>query len=109
MGVHLVGGVIGTLLIGFLSTADAAGRHRRPVLRRRLESLGDQAGAAGSRSLWTGVFTTLIALAIKYTLGWRIREDDEVEGIDFAQHGETAYDLARDLGSFAGGSPGRRS
>ena len=43
--------------------------------------------------VWTGVFTTIIALAIKYTIGWRITEDDEVDGIDFAEHGESAYDL----------------
>ena len=35
----------------------------------------------------------IIGFAIKYTIGWRIDEDDEVEGIDFAEHGESAYDL----------------
>ena len=49
------------------------------------------------------MFTTIIGLAIKYTLGWRISEEDEVEGIDFAEHGESAYDLARDRAA-AGGS-----
>ena len=47
----------------------------------------------------------VLGLAIKYTIGWRVSEDEEVEGIDFAQHGETAYDLGRDLGSFAAGAP----
>jgi Amt family ammonium transporter len=105
VGVHLVGGVIGTVLIGFLSTADAPGGIDGLFYGGGWKSLGDQAGAAGFTILWTGVFTTIIALAIKYTIGWRITEDDEVEGIDFAQHGESAYDLARDLGSFAG-TPG---
>ena len=44
------------------------------------------------------VATTVIALAIKYTIGWRITEDAEVEGIDFAEHGETAYDLSISTG-----------
>ena len=35
VGVHLVGGIVGTLLIGFLGTSASAGRCRRPVLRRR--------------------------------------------------------------------------
>ena len=35
VGVHLVGGIIGTVLIGVFSTSDGAGRHRRPLLRRR--------------------------------------------------------------------------
>ena len=43
--------------------------------------------------MWSGVLTTVIALAIKYTIGWRIAEEAEVEGIDFGQHGESAYDL----------------
>ena len=57
------------------------------------KSLGDQAGAAGFTILWTGVFTTIIGLAIKFTIGWRVPEEDEVNGIDLAQHGESAYDL----------------
>jgi Amt family ammonium transporter len=35
----------------------------------------------------------LIGFAIKYTIGWRVTEDDEVDGNDFAEHGESAYDL----------------
>ena len=46
--------------------------------------------------------TAIIGLAIKYTIGWRINEEDEVEGIDFAEHGETAYDFA----SLSGGVRG---
>ena len=56
-------------------------------------SLGDQTLAALFTIVWTGVLTTVIALAIKYTIGWRVDEEAEVEGIDFDQHGETAYDL----------------
>ena len=37
--------------------------------------------------------TLVIGLAIKYTIGLRIAEEDEVEGIDFVAHGESAYDL----------------
>ena len=53
------------------------------------------------------MLTTVIALAIKYTIGWRITEEDEVEGIDFAEHGETAYDLATSTSSLGGGSARR--
>ena len=51
-----------------------------------------------------GVFTTLIALAIKHTIGWRISEDEEIDGIDFAEHGESAYDLDGRSGGVLGGS-----
>ena len=49
-------------------------------------------------------FTAIIAFAIKYTLGWRIDEEDEVDGIDFAQHGESAYDFVS-LSSGSRGTP----
>jgi Amt family ammonium transporter len=93
VGVHLVGGVIGTVLIGFLSTSSAPGGVDGLFYGGGLTSLGHQAGAAGISIVWTAVFTAVIGLAIKHTIGWRITEDDEVEGIDFAEHGESAYDL----------------
>jgi Amt family ammonium transporter len=103
VGVHLVGGVIGTVLIGFLSTAEAPGGIDGLFYGGGRKSLGDQAGAAGFTILWTGVLTTVIALAIRYTLGWRVSEEGEVEGIDSDQHGETAYDLHTGLGGGGGG------
>lgn len=94
VGVHLVGGVIGTVLIGLFSSSDAPGGIDGLFYGGGLGSLGDQAAAAGFAILWSGVATTIIGLAIKYTIGWRISEEEEVDGIDFAEHGETAYDLA---------------
>src|SRR3954447_14830519 len=93
VGVHLVGGVVGTVLIGFLSTSAAPGGIDGLFYGGGLTSLGHQAGAAGISIVWTGFFTTVIGLAIKYTIGWRVTADDEVDGIDFSQHGESAYDL----------------
>jgi Amt family ammonium transporter len=100
VGVHLVGGILGCVLIGFLGT------NKSP---QGVDGLfGDMNGLlyGGDATLllhqvlgvlftivWTGVLTTLIALAIKYTIGWRVDAEDEVEGIDFDQHGETAYDF----------------
>jgi len=98
VGVHLVGGVIGTVLIGFLSTAGAPGGIDGLFYGGGWGSLGDQAGAAGFTILWTGILTTLIGLVIRYTIGWRIPAEGEVEGIDSDQHGETAYDLHTGLG-----------
>jgi Amt family ammonium transporter len=101
VGVHLVGGIIGTVLIGFLSTAAAPGGIDGLFYGGGWKSLGDQAGAAGFTILWTGILTTVIAFAIKYTIGWRVAEEGEVEGIDSDQHGETAYDLHTGLGGGA--------
>ncbi len=105
VGVHLVGGVLGTVLIGLFSTASAPGGVDGLFHGGGLSSLGHQAGAALVAILWTGVFTTLIALAIKHTIGWRLDGEDEVEGIDFTEHGETAYDFV----ALAGSAPGAPS
>jgi len=54
-----------------------------------------------SDSLLPAIATTIIAYAIKLTIGWRIPDEAEVEGVDFDQHGETAYDLHSGLGGSA--------
>lgn len=100
VGVHLVGGLVGTLLIGLFSTASAPGGIDGLFYGGGFDSLFNQTMAALIAIVWTGVFTTLIALAIKHTIGWRVDDEDEVtNGIDFAQHGESAYDIAGSTGS----------
>ncbi|KQW53882.1 ammonia channel protein [Nocardioides sp. Root1257] len=98
VGVHLVGGLVGTLLIGLVSTSTAPGGVDGLFYGGGFSSLGDQFLAALFTIVWTGVLTTIIAFAIKFTLGWRVSEEAEVEGIDGDQHGESAYDLHSGLG-----------
>jgi Amt family ammonium transporter len=98
VGVHLVGGLVGTLLIGFLSTSSAPGGIDGLFYGGGLTSLGHQAVAALFTVVWTGVLTTAIALAIRFTIGWRVSDEAEVDGIDSDQHGESAYDLHGGLG-----------
>jgi Amt family ammonium transporter len=93
VGVHLVGGVVGTVLIGLLSTASAPGGINGLLYGGGWSSLGAQLGAVAFTVVWTGVLTTVIGVAIKYTIGWRVSEEDEIEGIDLGEHGESAYDL----------------
>jgi Amt family ammonium transporter len=108
VGVHLVGGVVGTLLIGFVGTVDSpqgvdglfpAGGNGI-FYGGNGTLLGHQAMAVLFTVVWTGVLTTLLGLAIKHTIGWRVDRDAEIEGIDSDQHGETAYDF----GGHGGGS-----
>lgn len=94
VGVHLVGGILGSLLIGLFSTSSAPGGIDGLFYGGGLGSLGDQSMGVIITIVWTGVITAILGLAIKYTLGWRITEEAEVEGIDGDQHGESAYDLA---------------
>jgi Amt family ammonium transporter len=108
VGVHLVGGLIGTLMIGLVGTVESpqgvdgffpAGANGL-FYGGDLTLLGHQAAAALFTIVWTGALTTVIALAIKHTIGWRVDEDAELEGIDADQHGEVAYDF----GGHGGGS-----
>ena len=93
VGVHLVGGIIGTVLIGVFSTSEGAGGIDGLLYGGGLGSLGDQTLGALVAIAYSAVITTIIALAIKFTIGLRLSEEDEVEGIDFVAHGESAYDL----------------
>jgi Amt family ammonium transporter len=106
VGVHLVGGLVGTILIGFFSTKSAPGGIDGLFYGGGLTSLGHQTGAALVAVVWTAVFTTVIGLGIKYTIGWRISEEDEIEGIDFVEHGESAYDLHATAGTRRAIQPG---
>jgi Amt family ammonium transporter len=104
VGVHLVSGLVGTLAIGFFAnltegtTWAGAGDPLVPqdglFYGGGLEQLATQAIAAFIALAFSFVVTYLIALAIKYTIGLRVSEDVEVAGIDFAEHGETAYEEA---------------
>lgn len=98
VGVHLVGGVAGTLLIGLFSTSDGAGGIDGLFYGGGLDSLVAQTLGVLVAVAYSGILTLVIALAIKYTLGWRVSEDDEIGGIDLAEHGESAYDLHTGVG-----------
>ena len=110
VGVHLVGGIVGTVMIGLFSVTSgegdniAGGAVDGLFYGGGIGSLVDQVLGVLVAVAWSGVVTLLIALAIKFTMGWRIDEEDEVEGIDFDQHGESAYDLNTSLSSGSGGS-----
>jgi Amt family ammonium transporter len=98
VGVHLVGGIVGTVLIGLFSTSEGAGGVDGLFYGGGLGSLADQTLGALVAIVYSAVVTTVIALAIKFTIGLRIAEEDEVEGIDFVAHGESAYDLHTGVG-----------
>ncbi|MEO5664096.1 MAG: ammonium transporter [Nocardioides sp.] len=101
VGVHLVGGIIGTVLIGVFSTSAGAGGIDGLLYGGGFGSLGDQTLGVLVAVAYSGVLTAIIGLGIKYTIGLRLDEEDEVNGIDLAEHGESAYDLHS--GSSGGG------
>ncbi|MEV4439032.1 ammonium transporter [Streptomyces sp. NPDC049577] len=91
VGVHLVGGVIGTLLVGLLATDGVGGATQ----------LGRQAAGAFAVMAYSFAVSWLLAKLVDKTIGFRASEDDEVAGIDRAFHAETAYDFSAVGGSTA--------
>jgi Amt family ammonium transporter len=99
VGVHLVGGLAGTILIGFFASASAPAGVDGLFYGGGLDQLWRQAVGAGAVLVYSFVATGLIGLALHKTLGFRIERDAEIQGIDLEEHAETSYDL----GSLGGG------
>ena len=87
-GVHGVGGTWGALAtglfvgIGFGALADGVSRGEQILLQ--LIGIGASWG-------WSFVMTAVILVAIKYTIGLRVSEEEEALGLDATQHGEITY------------------
>jgi Amt family ammonium transporter len=93
VGVHLVGGLIGTLMIGVVADQAFASGYESILDGGSFSLLGKQAVAAVVVLAYSFLVTAGIALLIKYTIGLRITEEDEITGIDQVEHAETAYEL----------------
>jgi Amt family ammonium transporter len=102
VGVHLVGGLVGTILLGFFATDNAEsfgvwypeGALNGLFYGGGVTQLITQIVAALIAVVFSFVVTAIIAYVLKAITGWRISEEAEVSGIDLAVHGETAYEAA---------------
>ncbi len=93
VGVHLVGGVVGTLLVGLFGSAEAPSGRAGLFYGGGFGLLGTQAVAVIAVVGYSFVVTLLIALALSRTIGLRASKEAEVDGLDVAEHAEVAYDL----------------
>jgi len=84
VGVHGVGGALGALLVGLLSI--------RPVLGGTTQFLIQLQGL-----LWSGGYaflcTLVLGFLIEKTIGFTVSHQKQEEGLDYAEHGESAYHL----------------
>ncbi|MGH3777132.1 MAG: ammonium transporter [Pseudonocardiaceae bacterium] len=94
VAVHLVGGLVGTLLIGFLATAAAPAGVDGLFYGGGTDQLWRQAVAAGAVLAYSFILTVIIALVLKYTIGLRLDNDAEQTGIDEIEHAEAGYELS---------------
>ena len=102
VGVHLVGGIWGSLSIGIFGSS--------AVNSIGLDGLAYGGGSAllskqllgvGLVFAYSFVATLIIGFAIEKTMGFRIKRESELEGIDLVEHAESAYEFA---GTTRGGS-----
>jgi Amt family ammonium transporter len=85
IAVHLVGGIIGSVLLGILAEEAYGG------LVGSVEQLGRQALSVVIALVYSFVVTFIIAKALDMTMGIRATEDEERGGLDLALHEEQAY------------------
>ena len=104
VGVHLVGGLVGTIIIGFLATADAPAGVDGLLYGGGVDQLWRQIVGALAVLVFSFVLTLVIGIAIQKTMGFRLSEEDEVTGIDNVEHAESAYDFSS-LGSSGSTAP----
>jgi Amt family ammonium transporter len=99
VGVHLVGGLTGTILIGFFGFDHGAGTQRGLFYGGGLDLLGKQIVAAVVVMAYSFVMTLLLGLLVKKVHGFRVSAEVEVAGIDEHEHAETAYSFTGALGA----------
>lgn len=106
VGIHLVGGLVGTLLIGLFSTTSVNSLGADGLFYGGgLEQLGKQAVAALAVMAYSFVVTLILGMLIKYTIGFRVSAEAEATGIDEAEHKETAYEFAGYGGGMGNAKP----
>lgn len=91
VGVHFVGGVVGVLLIGLLATDVMTGGANGLFYGGGPAQLGRQLVAVLVVAAYAFAASFALATLIDRVIGFRISAEDEVSGVDFSQHAETAY------------------
>lgn len=93
VGVHLVGGLVGALLLGFFadSSVNALVVHEGVFLGGGFKLLWFQFVASSVTLAFSLVVSLAIAKVIDLTIGMRVSSEDEDEGLDLSQHSESAY------------------
>lgn len=93
VGIHLVGGVLGTLLIGLLAVPEAPSGAAGLFYGGGIGLLGTQTVAVLAVLAYSFVVTWIIAKGLDLVMGLRVDPEAEYEGLDVVVHGETAYVL----------------
>ena len=97
-GVHGVGGILGALLTGVFASPKLGGQGIMDYVANKMSpdySIADQlwiqVQAIGTALIWSGVVAFIAYKIVDLTIGLRVAEEEEREGLDISSHGETAY------------------
>ncbi|MDN4642756.1 ammonium transporter [Arthrobacter sp. PsM3] len=93
VGVHLGGGLLGTLALGFIALP-VKGEGGGLLYGGGLHQFVAQTVAVLITVALSGLGTAVIGLAIHKTLGFRVSHEDEIAGVDRSEHAESAYAFA---------------
>jgi Amt family ammonium transporter len=91
VGVHMVGGIVGGLLLGLFADEVLAGDDHGWLLGGGMDLFTEQIIAIVVVMIYSFVVTFIIAKAIDLVMGLRVDDDTEVTGLDRTEHAETAY------------------
>ena len=99
VGVHLAGGIVGSLLLGLFADRafNPAIVHQGVFVSGSWELMGDQIIAVVATLVWSGLLTLVIVWLLDKVMpgGIRVSEEDEDTGLDLTQHSEVGYALER--------------
>jgi Amt family ammonium transporter len=90
VGVHGVGGLVGTILVGIFASSDFGGSVQDLAIAHQL---GVQTIAALSAAVYCAIVSFILLKIVDGLVGLRVHEEDEYSGLDLAEHGEVGYDL----------------
>ena len=98
-GIHAVGGILGALLTGVFNTWKLGGTGILDYVNNTVidteigAQLWIQTQAVLTAVIWSGVVAYICYKIVDVTIGLRVSEEEEREGLDTAIHGERAYNL----------------
>jgi Amt family ammonium transporter len=91
VGVHGVGGTLGALATGLFASKAINAAGSNGLFFGNASLLGTQAVSVGAAILYSFAVTWIILKILDATMGVRVKDVEEMEGLDLSQHGETGY------------------
>jgi ammonium transporter, Amt family len=109
VGVHMVGGMIGAILTGVFAELSVNAGGDDGAIHGNWGQVGDQLLGVGATLVYSGLVTLILVWIVDKVVGIRVKEEDEIGGLDLSEHGESAYSSADAGAHIVGTSSGNPS